>query len=207
MNIYAYKITRDYGFAPNPFGEYCTLACCKPHLRRKASVGDWIIGTGAVENGLLYHIIFLMKVTEKITFQEYWEDPRFNNKKPVINGSLKQLHGDNIYFKDKNNDWHQLDSHHSGYEGELNEKNKKQDLSGKYVLISTEFSYFGNKAWRVPSKYSELCPSNNIRDRDFKTIINEDLAIELINGIFKDFGSGLNGTPIHWKLYEQQKLF
>lgn len=207
MSIYAYKITRDYGFAPNPFGEYCTLACCKPHLRRKASVGDWIIGTGAVENGLLYHIIFLMKVTEKITFQEYWEDPRFNNKKPVINGSLKQLHGDNIYSKDKNNDWHQLDSHHSDYEGKLNEKNKKQDLGGKYVLISTEFSYFGNKAWRVPSKYSELCPSNNIRDRDYKTIINEDLAIELINEILKDFGSGLNGTPIHWKEYEQQKLF
>lgn len=56
MSFYSYKITRDYGFAPNPFGKYCSLACCKPHVRRKAIVGDWIVGTGAVENGLLYHI-------------------------------------------------------------------------------------------------------------------------------------------------------
>ena len=81
MSIYAYKITRDYGFAPNPFGDYCTLACCKPHIRKKAIVGDWIIGTGAIENHLLYHLIFLMRVTEKMTFEEYWNDARFKRKK------------------------------------------------------------------------------------------------------------------------------
>ncbi len=80
MAYFAYKITRDYGFAPNPFFGYCTLACCKPHIRARANVGDWIIGTGAIENNLLYHLIFLMRVTEKMTFEEYWSDERFKRK-------------------------------------------------------------------------------------------------------------------------------
>ncbi|WP_230848098.1 Nmad2 family putative nucleotide modification protein [Myroides odoratus] len=199
-------MTRDYGFAPNPFGEYCTLACCKPHLRRKASVGDWIIGTGSVEINLLYHIIFIMKITEKMTFEEYWQDPRFQNKKPVLNGSLKQIHGDNIY-NNENNEWVQLDSHHSDYDGKANIKNQKQDLSGKYVLISNTFTYFGKKTWKVPTKYSELCPSNNVIDRDYKTVINKDLALELITKITEDFGCGLIDIPIHWETYKQIKLF
>ena len=31
---YSYIITRDYGFAPNPFGGVCTLATCKPKIRK-----------------------------------------------------------------------------------------------------------------------------------------------------------------------------
>jgi len=65
-----------------------------------------------------------MKITEKLTFQEYWEDERFAYKKPVLNGSLKQIHGDNIYHLE-DNIWLQSDSHHSGYDGILNDKNRK----------------------------------------------------------------------------------
>ena len=36
---------RDYGFAPNPYFGYCTLATCKPVIRRCAGVGDWIAWT------------------------------------------------------------------------------------------------------------------------------------------------------------------
>lgn len=204
MSIYAYKITRDYGFAPNPFGEYCSLACCKPHIRKKAVVNDWIIGTGAVENGLLNHLIFLMKVTEKLTFQEYWEDERFKYKKPVLNGSLKQIHGDNIYHSE-NGEWFQLDSHHSFHNGLLNDGNLQQDLSGEFVLISDCFVYFGEQNIKVPEKYIELCP--NKKQRDYITIRNEGLAEEFISSILNKYKEGLIGTPIHWKEYEQLQLF
>lgn len=203
MSIYAYKITRDYGFAPNPFGEYCTLACCKPHIRKKAVVGDWIIGTGAVENKLLNHLIFLMKVTEKISFQKYWEDERFNYKKPILNGSLKQIHGDNIYYN-KNDNWIQLDSHHSLYNGQINERNLKQDLSGEYVLISDQFLYLGDNYFKIPEKYREICPG--LRTRDYFTVHNENLANEFIEFILSKYHLGLNGNPIHWKEYNQFKL-
>lgn len=204
MAYYSYKITRDYGFAPNPFFGYCTLACCKPHIRQRANVGDWIIGTGAIENRLLYHLIFLMKITEKISFEEYWDDERFVRKKPVLNGSLKQMHGDNIYHKETG-EWCQMDSHHSFYEGRLNEGNLKQDLSGKFVLVSNQFIYLGNKHIRVPAKYIELCPNN--RQRDYITIKNEELAIEFIDLLNKEYLLGVNGEPINWVEYNQLKLF
>lgn len=203
MSIYAYKITRDYGFAPNPFGNYCSLACCKPHIRKKAVVGDWIIGTGAVENGLLYNILYVMKVSEKITFQEYWEDARFSYKKPILNGSLKQIHGDNIYYN-TDNEWFQLDSHHSLHDGNLNNKNLNQDLSGEYVLISNYFFYLGDKYFKVPAKYIEICP--NLRHRDYITVKNEELAFELIELVINKYDSGLSGKPINWQEYKQLKL-
>jgi hypothetical protein len=46
-SLYSYVVRSDSGFAPNPFGEYCTLACCKPQIRKRARVGDWIVGCGS----------------------------------------------------------------------------------------------------------------------------------------------------------------
>lgn len=46
MNLYSYVITRDYGFAPNPFWGICSLATCKPQIRQRALKGDWIAGFG-----------------------------------------------------------------------------------------------------------------------------------------------------------------
>ncbi|QNR85879.1 hypothetical protein H9N25_05365 [Pedobacter riviphilus] len=204
MAVYAYKITRDYGFAPNPFGAYCSLACCKPHIRKKAKIGDWIIGTGAVENGLLNHLIFLMKVTDKLTFQEYWLDERFNYKKPVLNGSLKQIHGDNIY-SNKDGVWIQSDSHHSLHDGLLNEKNLKQDLSGEYVLVSDHFVYLGDKYFKVPNEYLDICPG--IRHRDYITVHNEQLAREFIDKVISKYDLGLTGLPLNWKEYGQKRIF
>lgn len=204
MSYYAYKITRDYGFAPNPFFGYCTLACCKPHIRDRSEVGDWVIGTGAIENNLLYNLIFLMKITEKVSFEEYWNDIRFSRKKPLLNGSLKQMHGDNIYQK-ANGEWTQMDSHHSFYDGELNEANMKQDLSGNFVLISNHFIYLGRNHFRVPTKFIELCP--NSKQRDYITIQNEELAKEFIGLMEKKYLMGINGEPINWIEYTQLFLF
>ena len=34
MIVYEYVMTSDSGFAPNPFYGACTLACCKPKIRK-----------------------------------------------------------------------------------------------------------------------------------------------------------------------------
>lgn len=202
MNYFSYKITRDYGFAPNPFFGYCTLACCKPHIRKKADVNDWIIGTGAKQNGLLNRLIFLMRVSEKMSFEEYWNDKRFIRKKPVLNGSLVQIHGDNIYYK-KSNEWCQLDSHHSLHEGKLNEANLKQDTQGKYVLISNHFIYLGNNHIEVEDAYKPLCS----KLRDYYTIEDYVLVEEFIKSIKRKYTSGIHGDPINWIEYNQLSLF
>ena len=51
MRLFSYVVARDYGFAPNPFFGVCTLATCKPIVRRVAAIGDWIVGTGSKANG------------------------------------------------------------------------------------------------------------------------------------------------------------
>lgn len=204
MAFYSYKMTRDYGFAPNPFFGYCTLACCKPHIRYKAEIGDWIIGTGSIGNQLLYSVIYLMKVTEKISFNDYWNDKRFSRKKPIMNGSLKQLHGDNIYYNE-NDTWFQMDSHHSYSEGKINVNNLRQDLNGKFVLISNQFIYMGKNAIKIPTKYIELCP--NSKQRNYITIENQELASEFVSFMQNRYLNMVNGEPINWHEYNQFELF
>ena len=77
MKIYSYVVRYDSGFAPNPFGKYCTLATCKPRIRKKAQIGDWVIGTGSVENVGNNKLMYAMKVKEIKSFEQYWKDNRF----------------------------------------------------------------------------------------------------------------------------------
>lgn len=49
--LYSYVLREDTGFAPNPYHGFCTLACCKPLIRRRAEIGDWVIATGSNAKG------------------------------------------------------------------------------------------------------------------------------------------------------------
>ena len=93
MRLFSYVVARDYGFAPNPFYGYCTLATCKPEIRKVADVGDWDLGTGSKSHGSAPHAVFAMLVTETLTFNGYWSDPRFRSKRPNLRGSKKQAFG------------------------------------------------------------------------------------------------------------------
>jgi hypothetical protein len=151
-NLYIYVIARDFGFAPNPFFGSCTLATCKPGIRKGAKVGDWILGVAGSKLGKSIHrkCILLMKVTEKTTFQDYWNDERFEWKKPCRNGSQLKMLGDNIYHKNDEGEWIQEDSHHSNQDGTTNNVNLSRDTgSCDQVLISHSFYYFGDKAIEV----------------------------------------------------------
>src|SRR5713226_3129081 len=97
MKLFSYVVARDYGFAPNPFFGCCTLATCKPNIRKHAQVGDWVLGTGSKGYGLDGHLVFAMKIVEALSYERYWDDPRFRQKRPNLRGSVKQAFGDNIY--------------------------------------------------------------------------------------------------------------
>jgi hypothetical protein len=139
---------RDFGFAPNPFFGVCTLACCKPNVRRSAQPGDLVIGLNGQPPSRRPkqhedRIVYVMRVTEAATFNAYWEDPRFQCKKPSFSASRMFAFGDNIYRKDEDGRWFQMDSHHSLPNGEPNDKNIETDTSADRVLISTDFVYWG----------------------------------------------------------------
>lgn len=61
--LYSYTITHDTGFAPNPFWGWCTLATCKPQIRRTAQVGDWIAGLSPKATG--NRLVYAMQVSER----------------------------------------------------------------------------------------------------------------------------------------------
>jgi len=199
VNYYSYKIEHDLGLAPNPFGGYCTLAVCKPAIRdnKRLQIGDWIIGTGSAKLNRLHHLIFAMKVEEKLTFNEYWRDPRFQYKKPVINGSLVQMYGDNFYHqKAGTKRWTQENSAHSLNYGAVNEKHLEVDVNGKYVIISRVFYYFGNKSVPIPEKYWPICSEG----RNMKgPSIPIDLADKFITLVQRKYQIGIHGDPIGWR--------
>ena len=190
-HLYAYAITRDFGFAPNPFHGSCTLATCKPDIRRSAKVGDWIMGIGGSSlRGAKRKCILLMKVSKKIGFQDYWDDYRFSLKKPLRNGSRVQMLGDNIYHKDESGKWIQEDSHHSNPDGTPNLVNLNRD-TGKtdQVLVSNYFLYFGSQAKPV-----NLDTIGYVRIRNYKKIrlSGSEGARNLITSMFREHRSDIN---------------
>lgn len=177
-NIYIYVVDRDLGFAPNPFHGICTLATCKPRIRNSAKIGDWVFGIGGNRLKAKGKCVFAMKITSKMTFNEYWENPEFNSKKPVRNGSKTMLLGDNIYFYDgENNLWKQAHSHHSNPDGSLNTYNKNRDTQSSNVLLSKHFYYFGISAPLIPVEIlNNIGYKNGINHRKYA----EEKAIELV---------------------------
>lgn len=155
MKLYSYIVKRDFGFAPNPFYGFCTLATCKPRTRSVAAIGDWVIGTGAkTKYSYSGRLIYAMQVSEVMDFNDYWNDPRFEVKRPVLNGSLVQLYGDNIYYS-RDGTWIQANSHHSLYDGQPNLVNIERDTGINRILVGTRFVYFGASAPVIPEQIRE----------------------------------------------------
>ncbi len=178
--VYAYIIARDYGFAPNPFSGYCTLAACKPRIRKLAKIGDWVVGCGsnAQSSKCKNSIVYAMQVSEKLSFDEYWNDPRFENKKPIMNGSTMLKYGDNIYHHlPEATDFIQEDSHHSHPRGERNYANYKRDTQTDAVLIAEKYWYWGALAVVLPPQLNRLCQvkrnHRKFTDPDDTIIINQ----------------------------------
>lgn len=212
MVVYSYLIEHDLGLAPNPFGGYCTLAVCKPKIRgsSKLKLGDWVLGTGsqALEKSsgrrrLRSKLIYAMKVTERISFEDYWTDKRFQYKKPVMNGTLVTMFGDNFYHKDKNGNWIQEDSAHCKMDGSCNTEHLETDISGANVLISDHFYYFGDKAPTIPIELIGICHSG-IGEKKFD---NEQIGDEFINWVATNFKTGIHGDPLNWQNFNQLVFF
>lgn len=194
--VYLYVVDRDFGFAPNPFHGICTLATCKPRIRRGCSVGDWILGIGGSRLNATGKCVFAMLVTEKITFNEYWSNPKYRDKKPVRNGSKRMVVGDNIYFfNTPDGKWHQVDSHHSYPDGTINQSNLKNDTQTDSVLISSHFYYFGQEAPLIPNNYLiKLKYKNGIGHRVYQ-INQASLLINWVERTFQEHRNTVKSKP------------
>jgi len=180
MRLRTYKMTFDTGFAPNPYCGMLTLATCKPGIRKCAEVGEWIAGftSGKLCNDRPGHekLIYLMQVAEKLKFEDYYH--KHPEKRPE-----NCICGDNIYrlgpkgYEQLKNPFH--DGCHLG-----------EDTSVPYVLLATEFYYFGRDAVIVPEKYR---PSVKEGPAPYGTITDGEQALVFIDWVKKVAAKGQSG--------------
>ncbi len=189
MKLYSYIVKYDTGFAPNPFFGYCTLACCKPKIRQNAKKGDWVVGLTPKAAG--NRIVYLMRVDDAMEFSDYWSDRRFRAKKPTYTGGLRKKCGDNIYEPRASGGYRQLRSMHSKGNSE-DEERKAHDLSGKRVLVSETFAYFGSKALPLPIGLRSLIVQRGHRSR-----FSDEVRAEFVR-FAGSVGFGIHGAPRQW---------
>src|ERR1017187_1249797 len=195
MTLYSYIVKEDGGFAPNPFFGYCTLACCKAPIRRKARKGDWIVGL--TPKAKRNKVVYFMEVEATLTFKKYWRDARFKEKRPKFDAGTAAKHGDNIYKPSKKHSfgYRQLPSAHSEpmFGKSENESKKERDLKSERVLVSTNFAYFGSNALDLPPELKALRVGRGNRSRSLDNVKTE----------FRHFVStqrklGVLGRPADW---------
>ena len=190
MKLYSYIVVHDTGFSPNPFWGYCTLADCKPAIRRTAEVGDWVVGLSPKADG--NRLIYAMRVDEVLRYDEYYRDPRFARKIPeYATGKVVGKCGDNIYKPLPNGEFQQLRSMHSNGCSEDLEA-KAHDLGGKNVLISRSFYYFGSRPLELPGALNQLKVG-----RAHKNTFPSDAILAFLDFIARQL-PGVNAPPTSW---------
>jgi Nucleotide modification associated domain 2 len=205
MDVFSYVIEHDLGFAPNPFHGVCTLACCKPEIRKKAQIGDLILGMGAVRPRLSGHLCYWMWVDEILTFDEYWADPRFRRKRPVVSATTYLRYGDNIYHHEPDDpQFRQEDSFHSLPDGALSIGNRKRD-TGKTdrVLIGRRFTYLGRSGIPVP----ESLKCFRIRSPGHKRKFTDVQKAALLSWLepLSLVCTGYRDQPAHWQFLNKKR--
>lgn len=198
MRLFSYVVARDFGFAPNPFFGACTLATCKPIVRRTASVGDWVIGTGSSKWSRSGQLVYAMCITEDMTFNQYWCDHRFFLKRPNLQGSKKQAFGDNIYFRDKTGKWTQQDSHHSYADGTPNLHNIVHDTNSDRVLVSTDYAYWGGDGPNIPPRFRNFDGHDICARRHHRCRFPDAMVRDFVAWFRALCATGYRSPPLDW---------
>lgn len=153
--LFTYIIPVDDGAAPNPFRGMCSLAICKPGIRRVAKKDDWVAGLGsknAPSGDLSRRLVYAMRVEDVLSFKEYDQQAptRWPHRVPnVRSADLSERLGDCIYDYSKG-----APSQRPSVHGR---NNVETDLGGQNVLISGDFYYFGSRAIRLPDYLLPIC--------------------------------------------------
>jgi hypothetical protein len=185
MRLCSYVVKKDAGFAPNPFFGYCTLTACTPnHQGIKLKAGDWLMGNSTAARG--QRLVYAMRVSEVLPFEDYYADPRFAAKKPRPAGAWQHRSGDNIYHRAPDGDWIQDPNRSHNTVGQL-----QQDTKYPRVYISDYFFYFGRNAPAIPAEFGSL-----IRPRQgTQCTEDEPLIGAFVDWLESNYRPGRLGNP------------
>jgi hypothetical protein len=142
-----------------------------------------------------------MRVTEVMTFEEYWAAPRFQRKKVNLRGSKKQAFGDNIYTRESaKKPWQQANSHHSLPDGRPNPINIKTDTGTNRILVSDDFVYWGGSGPEPPSRFFDYGPNHETvrAGRGYKSAFSAAFVTDFVGWIRSLQVTGYCGEPLDW---------
>lgn len=184
-HLRSYVVTTDTGFAPNAGGGYCTLATCKPRIRRYAHTGEWVIGTPSKSDGQ-EQLTYLTRVDEAMTYDEYYRDGRFEMKKPQNDPD-----GDNIYYEE---DGLIVQDERAGHH--TDQENREHDLGANRVLIGEKYWYFGGNGPAIPeSLRHEVIYRYDSEHRRLHAKKGREPLTKIVEWCSLRFDPGVNGTP------------
>jgi hypothetical protein len=191
--VFSYVVVHDTGFAPNPFHGLLTLACCKPLIRRNASVGDIIVGLSSRSE----RVVYAVQVADIVEFEEYWADPRYLARRPKMDSArIVDRTGDNIY-EPLSDSYRQLHSFHSNGDGSENLGLKRTDLGGNHVLVGERFAYWGGTGPSLPEGLAFLAVGRGHRSRF------TDEQVDTVARWFTNLPRGVLGAPAQWKAQDE----
>lgn len=186
MRICSYVLVVDNGFCPNPFWGYCTLSACTPnHMGIKLEKGDWILGFSTTTRGS--KLIYAMEISEILSLDAYFHDPRFKRKKPNLSGNWKECCGDNIYSLDKYGTYIQHPTKFHCESGFL-----EKDTKNPFVFISMNFYYFGGHAIDIPVEFETL----TWKRQGCKCNHPQWIQDKFVNWLKNHYKPGIHGDPI-----------
>jgi hypothetical protein len=207
MKLYSYVVQHDNGYGPNPYFRACTLCGCKFEGAKKrrnivqlAKEGDWVIGTGGADprksagNGKL---VYAMRVDEKLTRWQYFNDRRFERKKPSKTGTYKQARGDN------------QDPRKDGENAFWREAPRLSDRKcQQFALVSWHFYYFGAKAVPIPERFKSGKPGEFKLEKKgpgFRSCFHREDIRQFLEWLEKEphdgfLGPGRHGDPCYQEL-------
>ena len=184
MRLCTYTITHDSGLAPNPYHGWCTVSVCTPNRQSaQLATGDWL--AGFLTKNRDHRLVYLLQVDERIHLNDYFNDSRFQAKKPDLRGDWRARCGDNFYSQDENGRWKQ---HRNRFH--LGPDYLKKDTRRPYGFIGKRFWYFGNNAPKPPTSLSELIGGRGIRVNHSPHVVGE-----LIDWVGAQCEPGIYGLP------------
>ena len=199
--LYVYVVTADGGHAPNPFHGFCTLATCKPQIRKKAQRRDWIAGISPKQRGHNRRLVYAMRVDDDLTYDEYWDDRRFELKKPIWEGvTPEKWCGDRYYHRSLDGSWIQEPGDHSNEDGSQNMYHTRKDTRVPRVLVSENtFVYYGKNSIEIPDA---LCNGDNrvVQNcgRGHRCNFSENFRQDFIEWLEEQKHIGVAGEPRDW---------
>lgn len=177
--IFRYVVRQDRGGSPDPFHGWCSLAVCKPQIRRSARVGDWILGLRSRHND---QVIYAMRLDEVMSLGDYWADSRFIAKRSGGDGPP-----DNFYREVANGVIQRVAN------ALHDEKEATRDIAGLNALVSCHFWYFGGQSPTLPTELVHLVHSGQGHALQKRRQADD---VEVLQQWLAHWPMGRNGAPL-----------